>query len=193
MTDLTPNHPADKVAARALCVSDEAEIAASDAYAQGVGERPFSQRMRAAITAALPHLTADDLRNTPAGRELIREGIAAARNLEWMQPRMTPGGRIYHPAIPGDQLRAVREEALAREAMQNMRESEQGRELMAEAWGKFQEHYAAEWEEAYPEDIFPSPAPPPAVVSRESVAASMMRKWAKNLRSDPNPYLEADA
>ena len=193
MADLTPNHPADKVAARALCVSDEAEIAASDAYAQGVGERPFSQRMRAAITAALPHLTADDLRNTPAGRELIREGIAAARNLEWMQPRMTPGGRIYHPAIPGDQLRAVREEALAREAMQNMRESEQGRELMAEAWGKFQEHYAAEWEEAYPEDIFPSPAPPPAVVSRESVAASMMRKWAKNLRSDPNPYLEADA
>ena len=193
MADLTPNHPADKVAARALCVSDEAEIAASEAYAQGVGERPFSQRMRAAITAALPHLTADDLRNTPAGRELIREGIAAARNLEWMQPRMTPGGRIYHPAIPGDQLRAVREEALAREAMQNMRESEQGRELMAEAWGKFQEHYAAEWEEAYPEDIFPSPAPPPAVVSRESVAASMMRKWAKNLRSDPNPYLEADA
>ena len=193
MADLTPNHPADKVAARALCVSDEAEIAASEAYAQGVGERPFSQRMRAAITAALPHLTADDLRNTPAGRELIREGIAAARNLEWMQPRMTPGGWFYHPAIPGDELRAVREEALAREAMQNMRESEQGRELMAEAWGKFQEHYAAEWEEAYPEDIFPSPAPPPAVVSRESVAASMMRKWAKNLRSDPNPYLEADA
>ena len=61
MTYLTPNHPADKVAARALCVSDEAEIAASEAYAQGVGERPFSQRMRAAITAALPHLTADDL------------------------------------------------------------------------------------------------------------------------------------
>ena len=77
MTDLTPNHPADKVAARALCVSDEAEIAASDAYAQGVGERPFSQRMRAAITAALPHLTADDLRNTPAGRELMAEGWGA--------------------------------------------------------------------------------------------------------------------
>ena len=77
MTDLTPNHPADKVAARALCVSDEAEIAASEAYAQGVGERPFSQRMRAAITAALPHLTADDLRNTPAGRELMAEGWGA--------------------------------------------------------------------------------------------------------------------
>ena len=61
MTDLTPNHPAVEAPARAWRVSDEAEIAASEAYAQGVGERPFSQRMRAAITAALPHLTADDL------------------------------------------------------------------------------------------------------------------------------------
>ena len=75
MTDLTPNHPADKVAARALCVSDEAEIAASEAYAQGVGERPFSQRMRVAIIAALPHLTADDLRDTPAGRALMAEPL----------------------------------------------------------------------------------------------------------------------
>ena len=142
MADLTPNHPADKVAARALCVSDEAEIAASEAYAQGVGERPFSQRMRAALSAALPHMTADDLRSTPAGQALIREGIAAARNLEWMQPRVTPGGRVYNPAIPGDDLRAFREEALAREAMQNMRESEQGRELMAEAWEEGALHQA---------------------------------------------------
>ena len=47
-----------QAAARVGRVSDEAEIAASEAYAQGVGERPFSQRMRAAIIAALPHLTA---------------------------------------------------------------------------------------------------------------------------------------
>lgn len=70
-------HAALKVtqaATRVGRVSDEAEIAASEAYAQGVGERPFSQRMRAAITAALPHLTADDLRDTPAGRELTAEG-----------------------------------------------------------------------------------------------------------------------
>lgn len=46
--------------ARVGRVSDEAEIAASEAYAQGAGERPFSQRMRAAITAALPHLNAVD-------------------------------------------------------------------------------------------------------------------------------------
>lgn len=47
-----------QAAAHVGSVSDEAEIAASEAYAQGVGERPFSQRMRAAIIAALPHLTA---------------------------------------------------------------------------------------------------------------------------------------
>ena len=81
MADLTPNHPADKVAARALCVSDEAEIAASEAYAQGVGERPFSQRMRAALTAALPHLESateenlSRLRDTPAGRALMAEAL----------------------------------------------------------------------------------------------------------------------
>ena len=74
----------------------------------------------------------------------------------------------------------------------DLRDTPAGQALMAEAWSKFQEHYAAEWEEAYPEDIFPSPAPPPAVVSRESVAASMMRKWAKNLRSDHNPFEEDD-
>ena len=75
--DITPNHPAVEAPARAWRVSDEAEIAASEAYAQGVGERPFSQRMRAAITAALPHLTADDLRDTPAGRALMAEGSEA--------------------------------------------------------------------------------------------------------------------
>ena len=64
------------------------------------------------------------------------------------------------------------------------------RSIQAETWGKFQEHYAAEWEEAYPEAIFPSPAPPPATVSRESVAASMMRHWVERLRTDRNPYEE---
>ena len=67
--------------ARVGCVSDEAEIAASEAYAQGVGERPFSQRMRAAITAALPHLESateenlSRLRDTPAGRALMAEAL----------------------------------------------------------------------------------------------------------------------
>ena len=85
-------------------------------------------------------------------------------------------------------LESATEENLAR-----LRDTPAGRELMAETWSKFQGHYAAEWEEAYPEDIFPSPAPPPAVVSRESVAASMMRQWAKNLRADHNPFEEDNA
>ena len=75
----------------------------------------------------------------------------------------------------------------------DLRGTPAGQALMAETWSKFQEHYATEWEEAYPEDVFPSPAPAPAVVSRESVAASMMRQWAKNLRSDHNPFEEDNA
>ena len=74
------NHPAVEATARVGRFSDEAEIAASEAYAQGVGERPFSQRMRAALTAALPHLESASeenitrLRDTPAGRALMAEG-----------------------------------------------------------------------------------------------------------------------
>lgn len=129
--DLTPHHPAV-----------EAAHTASQAWMDDVACKLPRDEMVYILTAALPHLTADDLRDTPGGRDLIREGIAAARNLEWMQPLMTPGGHIFNPAIPGDELRAVREDALAREAMQNMRESEQGRELMAEAWQEGALHQA---------------------------------------------------
>ena len=123
MTDITPNHPAVEAAGAAL-----------RAWMADLSDALPDDMMVYVLTAALPHLTADDLRNTPAGRE-----------------------------------------------------------LMAETWSKFQEHYATEWEEAYPEDVFPSPAPAPAVVSRESVAAFMMRQWAKNLRADHNPFEEGDA
>ena len=129
MADLTPNHPAVRAANMGV-----QEWLAGDGPFDDDPVRLAHDMTAVCITAALPHLTAEDLRNTPAGRA-----------------------------------------------------------LMAETWTKFQEHYAAEWEEAYPEDIFPSPAPPPAVVSRESVAASMMRPWAKNLRSDRNPFEEDDA
>ena len=137
MTDLTPDHPAVEAAARMVYVHDapshdpQTWPPTPDALADD-----YRATALAALNAAREHYTADDLRDTDAGRDLIRQGIAAARNLEWMQPRMTPGGRIFNPAIPGDELRAVREDALAREAMQNMRESEQGRELMAEAWDR---------------------------------------------------------
>lgn len=131
MTDLTPDHPAVDAAERAATRWMEDRELETDLDGTAY-----------MLTAALPHLTADDLRDTPAGLELIREGIAAARNLEWMRPRMTPGGRIFNPAIPGDEMRAVREDALAREALQNMRESEQGRALMAEGWEEGALHQA---------------------------------------------------
>ena len=38
---------------------------------------PSKGEAHAALTAALPHLTADDLRHTPAGRALIAEGKSA--------------------------------------------------------------------------------------------------------------------
>ena len=141
MPDLTLDHPAVEAASKAW--GDSAPTTTAMWAGMSKHRRDLVRaRMAEALKDALPHLTADDLRNTPAGRELIREGIAAARNLEWMQPRMTPGGHIFNPAIPGDEMRAVREEALAREAMQNMRESEQGRELMAEAWEEGALHQA---------------------------------------------------
>lgn len=130
------DHPAVEAVASSYARTSPARTDALEDMSAARREQ-FLRRAHQALTAALPHLTADDLRDTPAGRDLIREGIAAARNLEWMQPVMTPGGHIYNPAIPGDQLRAAREDALAREAMQNMRESEQGRALMAEAWEAF--------------------------------------------------------
>ena len=133
MPDLNRYHPAVEAASKTW--GDSAPTTTAMWAGMSEHRRDLVRgRMAEAFKGALPHLTADNLRDTPAGRE-----------------------------------------------------------LMAEAWSKFQEHYAAEWEEAYPEDIFPSPAPSPAVVSRESVAASMMRQWAKNLRSDRNPFEEDNA
>ena len=156
MTDLTPNHPAV-----------EAAHTASQAWMDDVACKLPRDEMVYILSAALPHLTADDLRYTDAAEEIRTEG--------WLQ------GWAAGRDLDGDE-----------DATPHLRDTPAGRALMAEAWTKFQEHYAAEWEEAYPEDVFPSPAPPPAVVSRESVAASMMRQWAKNLRSDRNPFEEDD-
>ncbi|WP_430754642.1 hypothetical protein [Micrococcus luteus] len=59
MTDLTPDHPAVEAALLA---------------GYGQREETFAPEMAAALTAALPHLTADDLRDTDAGRALMAEG-----------------------------------------------------------------------------------------------------------------------
>lgn len=69
MTDLTPNHPAVKAGCQAASEwVDDASVDAPDHIALAL------HMTAACITAALPHLTADDLRDTPAGRELMAEG-----------------------------------------------------------------------------------------------------------------------
>ena len=63
MTDLTPNHPVV-----------EAADAALRAWMADLSDALPDDMMVYVLTAALPHLTADDLRNTPAGRALMAEG-----------------------------------------------------------------------------------------------------------------------
>ena len=89
--DLT--RAAAEAPARAWRVSDEAEIAASEAYAQGVGERPFSQRMRAALTAALPYLTADE-NEDPAVQTIenaTRDDVCPGDHITWEESRVYYG------------------------------------------------------------------------------------------------------
>ena len=69
MTDLTPNHPAVKAGCQAAGEwAEDASVDAPDHIARAL------HMTATCITAALPHLTADDLRNTPAGRALMAEG-----------------------------------------------------------------------------------------------------------------------
>ena len=70
MTDLTPDHPAVEALADAIY------RALSGQY--GDFGTPSKGEAHAALTAALPHLTADDLRDTPAGHALMAEGWAQA-------------------------------------------------------------------------------------------------------------------
>ena len=67
MTDLTPNHPAV-----------EAAHTASQAWMDDVACKLPRDEMVYILSAALPHLTADDLRDTPAGRALMAEAWAHA-------------------------------------------------------------------------------------------------------------------
>ena len=74
MPDITPNHPAVEAAARsayerAWCGENEPWSEVDDL------ERDEWRADEAhSLTAAIPHLTADDLRDTPAGRALMAEG-----------------------------------------------------------------------------------------------------------------------
>ena len=73
MTDLTPDHPAVRAANMGV-----QEWLAGDGPFDADPVRLAHDMTAACITAALPHLTADDLRNTPAGRKLLVEGWAQA-------------------------------------------------------------------------------------------------------------------
>ena len=65
--DLEPDHPAVEALADAIY------RALSGQY--GDFGTPSKGEAHAALTAALPHLTADDLRDTPAGRALMAEAL----------------------------------------------------------------------------------------------------------------------
>ena len=67
MTDLTPNHPAV-----------EAAHTASQAWMDDVACKLPRDEMVYILTAALPHLTAADLRDTPPGWQLMAFGYKAA-------------------------------------------------------------------------------------------------------------------
>lgn len=72
MTDLTPDHPA--------------VMAATSKYLTTRRGNGVHAVIAAALTAAIPHLTAADLRNTPAGRALMAEAWeegARATNRAW--------------------------------------------------------------------------------------------------------------
>ena len=116
MTDLTPNHPAVQVGCQA------ASEWADDASADEPDHITLALHMTAAcITAALPHLTADDLRDTDAAEEIRTEG--------WLQ------GWAAGRDLDGDE-----------DAIPYLRNTSAGRELMAEGWDALIESMSASGE-----------------------------------------------
>ena len=109
MTDLTPNHPAVEAAARsayerAWCGENEPWSEVDDL------ERDEWRADEAhSLTAALPHLTAEDLRDTDAAEEIRTEG--------WLQ------GWAAGRDLDGDE-----------DAIPYLRNTPAGRALMAEGW-----------------------------------------------------------
>lgn len=111
MPDLTPDHPAVEAAARsayerAWCGENEPWSEVDDL------ERDEWRADEAhSLTAALPHLTADDLRDTDAAEEIRTEG--------WQQ------GWAAGRDLDGDE-----------DAIPYLRNTPAGRALMAEGWAQ---------------------------------------------------------
>ena len=116
MTDLTPNHPAVKAGCQAAGEWTEgASVDAQDHIALAL------HMTAACITAALPHLTADDLRDTDVAEEIRTEG--------WLQ------GWAAGRDLDGDE-----------DATPYLRNTPAGRALMAEAWDALIESMSASGE-----------------------------------------------
>lgn len=116
MTDLTPNHPAVKAGCQAAGEWTEgASVDAQDHIALAL------HMTAACITAAIPHLDADDLRNTDAAEEIRTEG--------WLQ------GWAAGRDLDGDE-----------DAIPYLRNTPAGRALMAEGWDALIESMSASGE-----------------------------------------------
>ena len=123
MTDITPNHPAVEAAARVAladgwtCDTHEPEQWGScpDCTALHLSTAPK------VLTAALPHLTAEDLRDTDAAEEIRTEG--------WLQ------GWAAGRDLDGDE-----------DAIPYLRNTPAGRALMAEGWDALIESMSASGE-----------------------------------------------
>ena len=130
MTDITPNHPAVEAAARELAQLDAGDPWPSNDDLGGhhiLGTRDDEYRFamleeaRAVLNTVLPHLTADDLRNTDAAEEIRTEG--------WLQ------GWAAGRDLDGDE-----------DATPYLRNTPAGRALMAEAWDALIESMSASGE-----------------------------------------------
>ena len=104
MTELTPDHPAVRAANMGV-----QEWLAGDGPFDDDPVRLAHDMTAACITAALPHLTADDLRDTDVAEEIRTEG--------WLQ------GWAAGRDLDGDE-----------DATPYLRDTPAGRALMAEAW-----------------------------------------------------------
>ena len=116
MTDLTPNHPAVEAANMGV-----QEWLAGDGPFNDDPVRLAHEMTAVCVAAALPHLTADDIRDTDAAEEIRTEG--------WLQ------GWAAGRDLDGDE-----------DAIPYLRNTSAGRELMAEAWDALIESMSASGE-----------------------------------------------
>ena len=116
MTDLKPDHPAVRAANMGV-----QEWLAGDGPFDNDPVRLAHDMTAACITAALPHLTAEDLRDTDAAEEIRTEG--------WLQ------GWAAGRDLDGDE-----------DAIPYLRNTPAGRALMAEGWDALIESMSASGE-----------------------------------------------